>query len=369
MAMRAYIYLTLLGLLMIGCQKAQDDLPGYADPVFFVNVTGLPVSPISAGIGGYYMFTRYSTENQRLTTIGTLGIETCSDGICPNSLRFELTMPEDMVIPSTDSIIQVGEYPFKAIKGADSIIYRIALRAEPHESVDSVIWIIDQTNIFIGDSAMLDFPNPDRHSIELRTVKNGTLRSSVTSSIDLAGLKSFPVVGIKAGFDTVGLINGFNIQAVSTGAPIVSFAWSNDSIGSNFFDQGFGLSQGTIKVTATDAQGSLATATLSQLDIAESTRKTTGFSYTLDALKFDSPGTIEGAAIQWIDADGIVWRSDWGDQTADQLFAVLSSEPYDLNEKVQKTRILRVAFKCFLYNELGEVMPLAGTGVIAMAYP
>jgi hypothetical protein len=368
--MRTYIYLSLFVVLLAGCQKAQDELPGSADPVFYVNVTGLPVSPITAGIGSYYMFTRYSIENQNLTTIGTLGLETCDDGNCNSSLRFELTIPLGAAEKGADSIFHLGEYVFKSLSGPDSIVKRLVLRAEPHEAVDSVIWIIDQTNKTVGDSAILYFQQTDDiHLIELQTIKNGTLRSRVTSAIDLAGQKSFPAVGITTGYDTSALINGFNILAVSTGSPIVSYDWSNDSIGQSFFDQGFGIAQGAIEVVATDAQGEIATAKLAQLSNAEIFRKTTGFSYTSTEVNLGPQGNLNGVAIQWIDADGFVWRSDWGDQNVDRIFAVLSSESYDLNEKGQKTRKMRVAFKCLVYNDLGEAKSLEGTGVIGMAYP
>ena len=369
MAMRNYIYLSLIVLLQAGCQKAQEDLPGYADPVFFVNVTGLPVSTITAGIGSYYMFASYSTENNKFTTIGTFGSVSCVDSNCQSSLRFELTMPLDAVDLSAESIFHLGEYPFK-FKGADSIIKRLVLRADAHETVDSVVWIVDHIKRIVGDSAILEFPqSDDLHLIELRTIKNGTLRSSVSSRIDLAGQQLFPVVGINAGFYTIGLINGFSIQAVSTGSPVVSYSWSNDSTSVDFFDQGYGLVQGDIQLIATDAQGNFATATLSQLNSAENLRKTTGFSYSVKSVNPGPPDIFDGAAVQWVDANSRVWRSDWGNQNDDALFAVLSSEPYDLNEKGQKTRKMRVAFKCLMYNDLGEVKPLEGTGVIGMAYP
>ncbi|MEI7587641.1 hypothetical protein [Runella sp.] len=367
--MRNYIYLSIFVLLLAGCQKAQDGLSGSSNPVFFMDAKGISLPILYAGVGSYYMFTRYSTENQKFKTIGTLGLVSCENGDCQNSLHFEITYPLSVLEQGVDSIFHLGYYAYKGTNGQDSIVKRLVLSAEPHELVDSLVWSIDQTIRIVGDSAKLDFPQSNVHFVELQTIKNGALRSRVTGKIDMAGQKTFPMVRIAASYDTVALTNGFNLQAVSIGSPIVSYKWSNDSTHQSFFDQGFGLTTGAIEVVAADAQAEIATAKLAQLSSGENIRKTTGFSYTIKNVNLGTSGALNGVAIQWIDAGGNTWRSDWGNQNADQFFRVINSLPYDLNEKGLKTRKIDIYFKCLLYNALGEVKALEGEGTIGMAYP
>jgi hypothetical protein len=78
------------------------------------------------------------------------------------------------------------------------------------------------------------------------------------------------------------------------------------------------------------------------------------------------PGEV---AIQWIDPNGNVWRSDGRVQESSAYFTVNESEPYENNEKGQKTRKMEVVFGCRLFNADGEAIEIFGGGVIAVAYP
>lgn len=74
-------------------------------------------------------------------------------------------------------------------------------------------------------------------------------------------------------------------------------------------------------------------------------------------------------AIQWIDPNGQIWRSNTGIQQGFAYFHLVKSDPYFNNEKGQKTQKMEIAFSCGLFKENGQEIRFDGTGVVAVAYP
>lgn len=76
-----------------------------------------------------------------------------------------------------------------------------------------------------------------------------------------------------------------------------------------------------------------------------------------------------GVAIQWVDQNGQIWRSDRAIQQGSAYFHIVKSEPYFNNEKGQTTQKMEIAFSCQLFKEGGQEILFDGRGVMAVAYP
>lgn len=86
---------------------------------------------------------------------------------------------------------------------------------------------------------------------------------------------------------------------------------------------------------------------------------------------YTDAGSPEGGiAIQWIDQDNHLWRSDWGPQETLAYFRIVNSDAYFSNEKGQATQKMEIAFSCRLFRDGGgQEISFDGTGVVAVAYP
>lgn len=79
------------------------------------------------------------------------------------------------------------------------------------------------------------------------------------------------------------------------------------------------------------------------------------------------PGTV---AIQWVDSEGFVFRSDWFTGFQDSLgLRILDSEPWEVNERGEDTWKMDVEFGCWLKDTARQrEQYLLGSAVIAVGY-
>ena len=96
-----------------------------------------------------------------------------------------------------------------------------------------------------------------------------------------------------------------------------------------------------------------------------------GFLWLFKNPELDPP-FFRTVAIQWIQPGGKMLRSDIIQQPNFQdssYFHVLSSEPWDLNEKGETTWKMNVEFSCWMFDSvLTKEQRIYGSGVIAVGY-
>ncbi len=78
--------------------------------------------------------------------------------------------------------------------------------------------------------------------------------------------------------------------------------------------------------------------------------------------------------IQWVTPDGSILRSDILPQPQDtsgslSQFIILDSEPWEMNERGEKTWKMNVEFSCWLWDSVqSQQQRIIGSGVIAVGY-
>ncbi|MFN0176269.1 MAG: hypothetical protein ACKVU0_16605 [Saprospiraceae bacterium] len=83
---------------------------------------------------------------------------------------------------------------------------------------------------------------------------------------------------------------------------------------------------------------------------------------------------LHTVSIQWVKTDGSVLRSDLLVQPQDTFgslsyFTILASEPWEVNERGEKTWKMNVDFSCWLLDPIqGQERKVIGSGVIAVGY-
>jgi len=71
----------------------------------------------------------------------------------------------------------------------------------------------------------------------------------------------------------------------------------------------------------------------------------------------------------YIDTDGVLWSSSSREQQPGSIFEILDESAYDLNDKGQPTRKLKIKIDCSMFTPKGESSNLKLTGTIGVAIP
>lgn len=349
------------------CKKAELPPPAFNDPVFHTTylVDGGTGQAIYAGQGDVYLFTDHQIIDQQLYCSGSFSKVNCPAGDCPGSLTFEFRSEQtDTFIP--DSIFHPGEFEFLELNplGGDTVLRALFIAFDP-DVYDEFIWKINGVDAGSGLFIEAEFPNISvtPKTVELRAYKSSGLNSTISRKISLVNPDTNMFIGLNINI-LPDSIAQFRLAAEVTGA-------SNDSLLWNTGDTGIFLYQDTLlpsyTVFATDGAGNSASASFSGLTPNEVPVRTANFTYDVQSVFI--PVISGEVAIQWIDPEGVRWRSDLNSQPPGTTFQVLESEPYEENEQGQKTRKMRVLFNCLLFNDTGDVRAFEGTGVIAVAHP
>lgn len=358
---KALIFPIFLTLLISACSKT-DAPNGFNDPVFkvFFTIDTLQGDSIIAGIDGIYLFTNYTTTNENFHSVNTFADAGCPAGDCPGSLSFEFS---NSVL--NDTAFSGGSYRYIQLDTVSITIFNWGGFGAPYLqhifTLDTDPPYVDSTTAQGVTYQILDMPNQQTHITLRSTAPNGVV-SRLEREFIPSNIYQFPSVALIA--DREG--DGYRVRAFNdwNGPIIEKYNWNTgDTLNAVFIDSLSNLSE--VAVTVTDADGNAAIAALANLPFPITSN------YRSVPLTVQSSFYFDGQiAIQWIDPEGIQWRSDLSPQPQGfSFFEVLEMEPYEPNENGLETRKLRVNFNCTLFNAAGDSRPFTGQGVIAMARP
>jgi hypothetical protein len=358
--------LCLVFFLMLWAACKKEDLPpgGTGTPVFKVQYTtpGAVNNSVTAGVSDAYLFTDFHTDNQNIIVCsGTFAATTCPAGNCPGSLGFEFSTVPAGTAFSPDSVFAPGILNYKIIDPPSDTFFRTTFTPVNPAGFNAFVWNVNGQSTAQGDTFVYDSPSLSPLTVELRAQNGQGLTSIVERTISLTNPgELYPSVDIQVDNDSLIYI----LTALSSGTQVISTMWNTGDTTAGFMTD---LLSDEYRVTVTDDFQSTASATLEQPSTDDLPLRTVNFIYFTTPVLL--PGANGAVSIQWVDDQGIIWRSDRNLQPPGSAFQVLESMPYDPNENGRKTRKMRVSFQCKLFNDDGESRDFSGTGVIAVAYP
>ncbi|GAB4498733.1 MAG: hypothetical protein OHK0019_34570 [Saprospiraceae bacterium] len=355
--------LVVIALCWTACKKAEPLPPPVSeDPVFRVtyNQDSTASQTVTSGQNSVYLFTDFE-ENDFVLCTGSFSKEDCPDGNCPGSLTFIFkSLKTDDFQPNT--VFHLGSFVFENIlSGSADTTFLATFSVLPNSGYNSFSWDIDSTFAGAGASIQQEFQDDSPRIVRFTAQKTSGLTSTVFRKVSLTTPgASFPSVAIKIEGDSL----AYQLTAVIAGPPAASLLWSTgdtlEMFSPNFLDSAYSVIVG-------DFFGNFTEARLQQLSPNDLPVQTAGFTYSVQPIIVQGqPGEI---IIQWVDAQGRIWRSDREQQPPGAVFELLESEDYEQNERGQDTRKMKVLFDCVLFDEQGNSLPFSGTGVIAVAHP
>jgi hypothetical protein len=368
--MQKLLYLCLSTCLFIlACDRTEAPV-GFNSPVFSVAYATDTIAgdSVVAGKNGIYLFTRYELNDGKYRSINSFSDAGCPDGSCPGSLTFEFQHNVGV-----DSAFSGGFYRYTL---PDSLLDTTSTYNGTFQWGD-IFSNFQKHTLTVGGSnpgvypppltgttqSMLDVPT----EISLNSVNDSNdMFSILDRKVRPGNLEAYPSVSIK--IEPVGgglVLTAFNDWA---GPAITSYLWNNGET-SNIIQFDSLVFQDVYSVTVTDVNDNTAAALIGNISYPlQNEIRSPQISF--DAVKTGVLSQYPSVAIQWVDANGVIWRSDRGPQDPGIVsFQILSAEDYEPNENGDAVRKLRVRFRSFLYQTNGYVTGIMGEGFIAMARP
>jgi hypothetical protein len=340
------------------------------EPVFFVDFSvgedSVDVDSFKAGVGNIYHYTRNEPLNAGAGAVAFSGFSQvgCPTSDCPGSLRFEFRGN------FVDSLFSGGFYRYRLSDSSD-LRNQYILNANI-----SAANIFNFTQLFAddvligqgGNGAFVVFQNAFQGSSPRRMRLVGTgpqgLLSVVERKVSFSGAEQFPKVFIEAREE-----QGFySVRAITDGGgPVVEYFW-NTGDSSSMLVGDSAVWQSDYRVTVTDAGGNTASASLENFGAVASGGIIQSVNFSIGAESFFDE-FLHGISVQWVDNEGIVWRSDLADQPGWANFQITNREAYEPNELGEPTYKVSFSAHCLLFREGGGVKEFEGTGVLAIAFP
>lgn len=365
----------ILALFTIGsfnsCKKKTlpEPEPGN-EPVFYFSgqVDGTPYT-LEAGINDYYMYSDY-IQNSATGVYGFKGLlqqSNCSS--CKNSIEIEINDHRSSAIggPSgIDSAFQSTFYPYCAGSWAPAS-YKVTYYPIFNNTPLNYLW------------------NWGDGSTSTSMIGSHIYKHSGNYNVSLSITDNFSCTNTLSNWQTIGLSDNscattITVTSTSTlnatyshstiGVPPYNFLWN---LGDGNFDTSSApthsyATQGRYPVSlrVIDAVNDTAYA---NVNYVTSGSNMCGTNYILlnDSAITNTNG-VSNVIVKWTDSNGIVYTSNSNLQPTSSFFKILSATEYHENEKGQKTKRLRVRFKCMVYNGSSSLLIDNAEAVIVVAY-
>ena len=335
------------------------------DPVFSIDfLLNSSASQLTAGLDGIYLFTdAFRGPDEVWQCWGSFAQASCLSADCPGAIRF--TWRNNTVGDDFSTTWATGEYPFYRLgSNPDSTVYKTSFTYNYDTTfIPEVIWVIDDQLTFDGPNVSYDATGSQidvrlsaHYPLDYHVAINQPF-NTVTNSFCING-------GLTAEMDQDSFFINFTAQADPPGA--YNYLWNTGDTTATM--QTDWSPDQTYSVTITDPNSNcysmVSISNLPDTFLVFNSGQISGFAIPVSLSPFGGP------IIDWIGPQEVRWSSELGLQPyPDNYFQVEEVEDYERNENNLPTKLMRVNWKCRLYNEAGEFIPMEGSGVIAVGWP
>ena len=327
----------------------------------------------SAGEGGLYLYTGYEPDAAGVWWFtGNLAPEGCPE--CPGRLSIAIQDSElrnGSPVP-IETALPPGSYAYQSPPDTQVLaLNRVQFTANYTGLSPALSYSWDFGDSTFSSEAMPvhDYPDATPTTVRLQvTGRNGCAANYAGEVFPGGGVPGNCRVFLVSSLDSTGQLI---LQANPVGGvPPYSYLWSN----SQNLGELIGVSApGNYCITLTDQSGCAVTTCTTVAAGPQNDICRAGFDYQTS--KIDTFQVVQGnglrqVSITYTDFSGKIFRSDGIRQPVNSLFAIDRNEPYELNEKGDKTRRLSIRFTVRLSANDGSEMDLTGfSGTWGVGYP
>ncbi len=340
------------GMLLISCEKKNDPIEVIEEPVFRVSGTmnGQPLN-ISAGVDDYVMYTDYNFDNSTSVYEFNGSIRKFNCAHCPQSLNIRMRNYRQSGIDEgvfADSAFTENYYSISSVV-APSVNFLMQFN---HQSNG----VLQQGKWFFGDGSLpvmaADTQHIYVHPGEYTVGFIGYFGNGCTDT--LVNTFRFGIKGSNchANFSPTILGDSVSLLDYSSGtAPLNYFFDFGDGVTSNQWLPYHVYSHPgvyTILLRVEDAENSVSEFKR-KVFVLPTTACMAGFQFPqLSGL----PNTfnLSTISIEYIDANGTIFSSDFNPGSNDGFFRIDNVEDYGNNSHGDKVKKLKIQFSCRLYN-------------------
>jgi PKD repeat protein len=369
-------------LTLTQCKRSEEPFNNIGQPVFALKgtINGQNFSK-TAGVNGYYMYSSYDydTTNQAFNFSAVMAADSCPT--CKESLQitfYDKTTNNGSGQINIAAALATGGYEFYNSQPIFKTRYKYTFIAEGRNyTAPNYLWIINATDTFKTANPVVFFTDTTTKDVCLTITDNSTLcQKTICNNINFPSSTVYDFVKPNFNYDTTAGL-GINFIDLSTRPSGTTYLWN--------FGDGNQSIDSIPSHTYTNPGRYLVNLTISGIFGSKSIQKNisvkeTGndclanFSYespVADSVFSSVPSPLSKILVRYVDASGEEFLSYSQSQPSTSQFTVLASQPYQNNERGEKTRSLTVNFKCRVYSTTTGAFKdvIITDGVIAVAYP
>lgn len=366
--MKGVLFL-MICMVMTTCNTIEIplEMDSKVKPVFEITGTlGTKSIDLAAGKDNFVLSTSFERLNFQVVQLsGVLRSKVC-DASCKPSLKFNLRQNINELNNQGNRSIMTGRRSYYKLE-RDSLLLKSNNLSRFSNSTTAKIqytWIVNDKknstdeNIEIVNNGMdskicLNLFHPD---------------GSTASNCQILNFNPFDSLpGLKVNLESSANNKIQRLEAKVTGKGPFKFIWEGNSKSTDPFLEWDGK-QTSQCVTVIDINGNMATDCVA-LNPEGKVKLKSQFliEYNLGRiLEIAQFNTVE---LFYIDTDGTVWATSARNQSSNSIFEILEDSQYELNEKSQPTRKLKIRMDGLMFNTKGESATLRLDGTIGVALP
>lgn len=365
-----------LGVLifMVSCKGRELPEEIIGEPDFFISgKIGGENTEIEAGFEDYYMETGFSQDQFEVYALsGKFSVLNCPQ--CPEELEIIIRdiRPRTAGTPvAIDSAINLTDYPFYIEKGANKAAYRVSFTNESSNSGSGVVytWDFGDGTQSTGTHPIHDYTDSTLSTVNvcMEAVDPTGCTTTICNEVNLDP----PACEVDFTHSLDQTISYVTFFANAQGQPPFDYRWTfGDGFGASLGNPGYFYSNPglyTVCLEVTDGNG--CEASICKNIAADPTYCEHNFTYQVQKTSDPDPIQPGSISIKWRDTDGNLYTSDEDEQPETSFFEILEDEPYQNNEKGEKTRRLKVRFSCEVYRDGEKILLENMEGYLGVAYP
>ncbi len=359
-------------LIVMGCDKVElpEPEPTTADPVFFskMQVDGEPIELI-AGKKDYVMDANFERDKGVLVFVGTIKRKQCRGNACPQSIRFVIKDVRRFNADAFDvnQSIVARDLPYAWQFSRDSSLLTFQSASDASNANTQDRWDLGGARVVERHQQWISgvFHNEQPYEVSLQA-RRGQCISTQMQTIQLStqGCRSLIQVAER------------QLKVRTSGKAPFAYRWSTGSQDSMLRVADLPAALSMVGVTVTDADGCSSASSIGLTNAVATDQRfcLTHFNYKRQLLSNEEPEQLGAVSIVYISEDGTLYRSNARSQPANARFRIQTVSDFDVNERGQKTKKVKIQFNCNLYNvsdmpEMPEQISLRGESTFAVAYP